>query len=162
GALQEARRRGAITVAVVCAHASPIAELADVAIQPVTGPEVITGSTRMKAGTAQKMVLNMLTTASMVRLGKVYGNLMVDVRPGNEKLVDRATRIVMAATGADRAEASRLLAASGRNAKTAIVMHEAGVDKENASTLLAASGGHVRKAIALAGAGGATWGSSSQ
>lgn len=162
GALQEARRRGATTVAVVCARASPIAELADVAIQPVTGPEVITGSTRMKAGTAQKMVLNMLTTASMVRLGKVYGNLMVDVRPGNEKLVDRATRIIMAATGVDRAEASRLLVASRRNAKIAIVMHEAGVDKENASRLLAASGGHVRKAIVLAGAGGMTWGSSSQ
>ncbi|NLG79192.1 MAG: N-acetylmuramic acid 6-phosphate etherase [Firmicutes bacterium] len=149
GALREARARGAATVAVVCANRSPIASAADVAIEPVTGPEVITGSTRMKAGTAQKMVLNMLTTASMVRLGKVYGNLMVDVRPGNRKLVDRATRIIMAATGVGRDEARRLLAASGGCAKTAIVMQKAGVAREQAERLLEASGGHVRKALEL-------------
>jgi len=159
GALREARARGAATVAVVCAKASPIAAAADVAIEPAPGPEVITGSTRMKAGTAQKMVLNMLTTASMVKLGKVYGNLMVDVRPGNRKLVDRVARIIMAATGVGRDEAERLFAASGGNAKTAIVMQKAGVDRERAQELLQASGGHVRKALALA-TGGATWGSS--
>lgn len=158
GALKEARTRGAATCALVCAHASPISELADVAIEPVTGPEVVTGSTRMKAGTAQKMVLNMLTTASMIKLGKVYGNLMVDLRPGNEKLVDRATRIIMVATGLGRAEAARLLEASGRNAKTAVVMHEAGVDRESAARLLSAAGGHVRRAIALAE--GTQWDSS--
>lgn len=162
GAIREARARGAATVALVCASGSPIAAVADVAIEPVPGPEVITGSTRMKAGTAQKMVLNMLTTASMVRLGKVYGNLMVDLRPGNRKLVDRATRIVMAATGVGRDEAGRLLAASGGNAKVAIVMERAGVDRGRAERLLEASDGLVRKALELAAEGGAAWGSSSQ
>lgn len=151
GALREARARGAATVALVCANGSPIASAADVAIEPVTGPEVITGSTRMKAGTAQKMVLNMLTTVSMVRLGKVYGNLMVDVRPGNRKLVDRATRIIMATTGISRDEARRLLEASGGCAKTAIVMQKAGVTREQAERLLEVSGGHVRKALELSG-----------
>ncbi|QCR19978.1 N-acetylmuramic acid 6-phosphate etherase [Agrococcus sp. SGAir0287] len=150
GGLAEARARGAATVAVACNPGSRIGAAADVAIEVATGPEVLTGSTRLKAGTAQKLVCNMLSTASMVRTGKAYGNLMVDVRPTNAKLVDRAQRIVAEATGADRAAAADALAAAGEHAKVAIVMLLADRDATGAQALLDAAGGDVRAALATA------------
>ncbi|GAA2173864.1 N-acetylmuramic acid 6-phosphate etherase [Agrococcus versicolor] len=148
GGLAEARTRGAATVAVACNVGSRVGAAADVAIEVATGPEVLTGSTRLKAGTAQKLVCNMLSTASMVRTGKVYGNLMVDVRPTNAKLVDRAQRIVAEATGAEPAIAADALAAAGTHAKVAVVMLLADCDPERARALLDASGGDVRTALA--------------
>ena len=120
---------------------------AQVAIELDNGPEVLTGSTRLKAGTSQKLVLNMISTAAMVRLGKVYGNLMVDVQPTNEKLVDRAVRIVAEATGCPEDEAQRALAASDGHAKTAIVMILRGVGVSEARERLARADGFVRQAI---------------
>ena len=119
GALAYARELGAATIALACTEKAEIAELADIALLPITGPEVITGSTRMKAGTAQKMVLNMLSTGTMVKLGKVYGNLMVDVKATNEKLAERALRIVMAATETSRKEAEAALMKAGGQTKLA-------------------------------------------
>lgn len=150
GGLAEARARGAATVAVACNVASRIGAAADVAIEVDTGPEVLTGSTRLKAGTAQKLVCNMLSTASMVRTGKVYGNLMVDVKPTNAKLVDRAQRIVAEATGAAPEVAADALAAAGVHAKTAVVMLLAECDADRARSLLDAVGGDVRAALATA------------
>ncbi|MFC7432388.1 MULTISPECIES: N-acetylmuramic acid 6-phosphate etherase [unclassified Agrococcus] len=150
GGLAEARARGAATVAVACNVGSRIGAAADVAIEVDTGPEVLTGSTRLKAGTAQKLVCNMLSTASMVRTGKVYGNLMVDVRPTNAKLVDRAQRIVAEATGAAPEIAADALAAAGIHAKTAVVMLLAACDAQRAQSLLDAAGGDVRAALAVA------------
>lgn len=150
GGLGEARTRGAATVAVACNVGSRIGAAADVAIEVATGPEVLTGSTRLKAGTAQKLVCNMLSTASMVRTGKAFGNLMVDVRPTNAKLVDRAQRIVAEATGADAAVAADALASAGDHAKTAIVMLLADCDAPRAQALLDAAGGDVRAALATA------------
>ncbi|WP_026554884.1 N-acetylmuramic acid 6-phosphate etherase [Arthrobacter sp. 35W] len=149
GGLDYARFVGAAAVSVACNKNSEMARHADVAIEVNTGPEVLTGSTRLKAGTAQKMVCNMLSTASMVRGGKVLGNLMVDVMPTNIKLFDRTRRIVSAATGADAAAAEEALRASGGGAKTAIVMVARGVDAEEAAALLEASGGNVRTAAGL-------------
>ena len=105
GAMEEAKRRGALVIGLACNRPSPVADLADVSISPLVGPEVLTGSTRLKAGTAQKMVLNMLSTGSMVRLGKTYSNLMVDVQATNAKLRARARRIVAEACGVDEARA---------------------------------------------------------
>lgn len=122
GAMDHARSLDAPVIAVVCCQDSEMSRHADVTIAPVTGPEVVTGSSRMKAGSAQKMVLNMLSTATMIKLGKVYGNLMVDLKPTNEKLVQRAIRIVSSATGADEQQARSALEASGMHCKTAIVM----------------------------------------
>lgn len=150
GGLAEARARGAATVAVACNVGSRIGAAADVAIEVDTGPEVLTGSTRLKAGTAQKLVCNMLSTASMVRTGKVYGNLMVDVKPTNAKLVDRAQRIVAEATGAAPEVAADALAAAGIHAKTAVVMLLAECDADHARSLLEAVGGDVRAALATA------------
>ncbi|MBX2997614.1 MAG: N-acetylmuramic acid 6-phosphate etherase [Caldilineaceae bacterium] len=147
GGLNYAAEIGASTIAVVCNPDSPVAAAADVPIEIVTGPEILTGSTRLKAGTAQKMVLNMLSTGAMVQLGKVYGNLMVDVQPTNEKLEDRAIRIVDAITGVGRTEARRLLKASGWSVKTAAVMGLAEVDADEARRRLDASGGRVRHAV---------------
>lgn len=147
GGLRYAAEIGAPTVAVVCNPDSPVAAAAQIPIEIVTGPEILTGSTRLKAGTAQKMVLNMLSTGAMVQLGKVYGNLMVDVQPTNEKLHDRAIRIVDAITGVGRGEARQLLEASGWTVKTAVVMGLAGVDAAEAHHRLEASGGRVREAI---------------
>jgi N-acetylmuramic acid 6-phosphate etherase len=113
-----------------------------------TGPEVLTGSTRLKAGSATKAVLNAVTTAAMVRLGKAYGNLMVDLRPGSRKLADRARRIVAAGAGVPPPEAERLLAAAGGQVKTAIVMARQGVSAADARRRLRGAGGHVRKALA--------------
>jgi N-acetylmuramic acid 6-phosphate etherase len=121
--------------------------LADVAVVVRTGPEVVAGSTRMKAGTAQKMVLNMVSTAAMVRLGKVYRNLMVDVRPLNRKLAARAARIVAEAAGVSVEEAEDLLERAGRNAKAAIVMARTGCTLEEALERLERASGHVRAAL---------------
>lgn len=147
GALQYGRSVGAATVAISCNRNAEASSHADVGIEIDTGPEVLTGSTRLKAGTAQKMVCNMLSTAAMVRAGKVYGNLMVDVKPTNAKLVDRARRIVAEATGADPATAAALLDAADGHVKTAIVMRLAGVDASAARALLHDADGRVRDAV---------------
>lgn len=147
GALEYANDLGAVTVALSCNPDSPIAALAQIAISPVVGPEALTGSTRLKSGTAQKLVLNMLTTASMIRLGKSYQNLMVDVKATNKKLVARAVRIVMQATDCERDVAEALLAESGNNAKVAILMYLTGVNAEQAKARLSDSDGFLRRAM---------------
>ena len=130
------------------ASPTPSSAAADIAIAPVTGPEVLTGSTRMKAGTATKLVLNMLSTAVMVRTGAVYGNLMVNVQPTNAKLVDRARRIIAAATGCDDPQAARSpRSRSGKSVKAAIVMHQLSVDPGTAEQKLANAGGSLRAAL---------------
>ncbi len=151
GGLRHASEIGAPTIAVVCNPGSPVAAAAQIAIEVVVGPEILTGSTRLKAGTAQKLVLNMLSTGAMVKLGKVYGNLMVDVQPTNEKLRDRAIRIVDDITGVGRAEAAQLLEEAGGQVKTAVVMALAGIDDEEAQQRLAVSSGHVREAVGVKG-----------
>jgi N-acetylmuramic acid 6-phosphate etherase len=147
GALRAARARGAATTLVTCAPARGLGRLADVVIAVRTGPEVLTGSTRLKAGSATKAVLNAITTAAMVRLGKAYENLMVDLRPTSAKLEDRMRRIVEAAARVSPREAARLLAAAGGEVKTAIVMGRLGLDPRAARRRLARSGGHVRGAL---------------
>lgn len=147
GALAHARRIGAATVALSCNPDSAIAALADIAISPVVGPEVLTGSTRLKSGTAQKLVLNMLTTASMIRIGKTYQNLMVDVRPTNQKLLARAVRIVMQATGCTAEAARAALDQSVNDVKLAILVTLTGVEPGAARGMLARSGGFLRRAI---------------
>ncbi|GIB72543.1 N-acetylmuramic acid 6-phosphate etherase [Vibrio cholerae] len=147
GALEYANDLGATTIALSCNPDSPIAEIAQIAISPVVGPEALTGSTRLKSGTAQKLVLNMLTTASMIRLGKSYQNLMVDVRATNRKLIDRAVRIVMQATDCQREEAEALLKESHNNAKLAILMHLTGMNYEQATAKLSQSDGFLRRAM---------------
>jgi N-acetylmuramic acid 6-phosphate etherase len=150
GALAAARARGAATVLVTCAPAPGRARLADVVVVVRTGPEVLTGSTRLKAGSATKAVLNALTTAAMVRLGKAYDNLMVDLRPTSAKLRDRALRLVASATGAGPARAGRLLAAAGGEVKTAIVMATLSVSAGAARKRLRAASGGLRRALAYA------------
>ncbi|MFN8513027.1 MAG: N-acetylmuramic acid 6-phosphate etherase [Thermomicrobiales bacterium] len=140
GALEEARAHGALTVGLACRPGSPIEAVADIAIVPVVGPEVITGSSRLKAGTAQKLVLNMISTATMVRLGKVYGNLMIDVQPTNVKLRARAVRIVREATGADAETAARALTEGG-HPRVAILMLRLGLAREEAERRLGEAGG---------------------
>lgn len=147
GALEYANDLGATTIALSCNPDSPIAEIAQIAISPVVGPEALTGSTRLKSGTAQKLVLNMLTTASMIRLGKSYQNLMVDVRATNRKLIARAVRIVMQATDCQREEAEALLKESHNNAKLAILMHLTGMNYEQAKAKLSQSDGFLRRAM---------------
>ncbi|WP_340481137.1 N-acetylmuramic acid 6-phosphate etherase [Vibrio anguillarum] len=147
GALEYANDLGATTIALSCNPDSPIAELAQIAISPVVGPEALTGSTRLKSGTAQKLVLNMLTTASMIRLGKSYQNLMVDVKATNRKLIARAVRIVMQATDCERAEAEYLLAQSNNNVKVAILMHLTGLSYSEAMDKLTESDGFLRRAM---------------
>jgi N-acetylmuramic acid 6-phosphate etherase len=147
GGLEEAKRRGALTVSVACNHPSPLGKLADIAIALPVGPEVVTGSTRLKAGTAQKMVLNMISTGVMIRLGKTYSNLMVDVQPTNAKLRHRARRIVSEATGLGLDQAGALLQACDGEVKTAIVAVLAGVSPEEARKRLNRSGGYVRRAL---------------
>jgi len=149
GVVDEANRRGAATIALTCNPGTPLAQLARVAIAPMVGPEVIAGSSRMKAGTAQKMVLNMLSTTTMVRLGKVYGNLMVDVRPTNAKLRRRAVRILQEAAGVDAATALRTLKTTGYEIKPALVMLLTGCDLDEAGRRLAAAGGFVRRAVEI-------------
>jgi N-acetylmuramic acid 6-phosphate etherase len=147
GALAEAKARQAATVALSCNPVSAIGQGVDVAINIVVGPEVVTGSTRLKAGTATKMVLNMLTTASMVHLGKVYGNLMVNVKAANHKLRERAKYIVMEGTEVSYPEAERLITAAGGDVRVAIVMQKTGLDAAKAAKLLESVGGKVRSAI---------------
>lgn len=142
GAMQHAKQHGALVVSLTCVANSAMAAIADIAIAPVTGPEVVTGSTRMKAGTATKLVLNMLSTGVMIRTGAVYGNLMVNVQPTNNKLVDRAERIIAAATGCDRETAATLLKAAG-SVKVAIAMQSLGVDRAAAEAALATVDGRL-------------------
>lgn len=148
GGLEYAKELGAHTIAVSCSEGSLIASLAEIAITPLTGPEVITGSTRMKAGTAQKLVLNMLSTGTMIRLGKVYGNLMVDVKATNAKLEERARRIVMDACGCTREESIALLKQADGHAKLAILMRLAGCNAERGRLLLEKHHGHLSRAAA--------------
>jgi N-acetylmuramic acid 6-phosphate etherase len=147
GAMEYAKTLGALTVGLSCVPGSALAQAVEIAITPATGPEVLTGSTRMKAGTATKMVLNMISTGVMVRGGATYGNLMVNVRPTNAKLVDRAQRIIAAATGCDLATAARLLADSGSNVKTAIVMEKLSLPRDAAETRLRAAHGLLYTAL---------------
>ncbi|RNB86993.1 N-acetylmuramic acid 6-phosphate etherase [Brevibacillus fluminis] len=147
GALKEARKRGAATVAFACNRKAVINDYADMHITVEVGPEVVTGSTRMKAGTAQKLVLNMLTTTAMIKLGKVYDNLMVDMQPLNAKLTERAKRIIQTAADCTREEAEELFSRSGGHPKVAIVMHRCGVNRERALELLAQTDGFVQRAI---------------
>ena len=148
GGLRHARARGAATVAISCSPDALVSREADVVIEVLTGPEVLTGSTRLKAGTAERLVCNMISTASMVRTGKAYRNLMVDVRPTNEKLVDRAQRIVAVAAEVGREQAIAALEEAGGHAKTAIVMLLADCDAARAAELLDGAGGDVRAAVA--------------
>ena len=147
GALVRAREVGAATIFLSCVQAHAGEALVDVVIRPLTGPEVVTGSTRLKAGTATKLVLNMITTASMVQLGKVYENLMVDVRASNAKLRDRAARMVVSLTGLGRAQAEALLARADGHVKVAVVMHRRGVSADEARAVLERCGGRLREAI---------------
>jgi N-acetylmuramic acid 6-phosphate etherase len=147
GALSAARKAGAKIVFVTCHPGTELQTYVDLTIAPAVGPEVIAGSTRLKAGTATKMVLNMLTTASMVRIGKTWGNLMVDVQAGSEKLKDRARRIVMVATGLDYKAADNLLRRGRWNAKVAIVMQKAGLPYPKAASRLRRANQSVRDAI---------------
>lgn len=152
GALRHAKALGAKTVSLCCNPGAPISAIADVAIAPVVGPEVVTGSTRLKSGTAQKMVLNMLSTASMIRIGKVYENLMVDLSISNRKLMGRAVDMLREVTDCTPDEARDLLALSGGSVKLAILMQITGLDVEAARAELNAARGFLRDAIARAGA----------
>ena len=147
GGLDYANEIGAYTGAISCVHGAEISRHAKIKIEAVVGPEVITGSTRMKAGTAQKMILNMVSTSLMVKYGKVYKNLMVDVQPTNEKLVERARHIVASSSGCGYEEASRLLQQSGSNVKIAICMALTGLSVEDCDIILKNSGGNISRAI---------------
>ncbi|MCX4915462.1 MULTISPECIES: N-acetylmuramic acid 6-phosphate etherase [unclassified Streptomyces] len=150
GAVEHARSHGALTVGLSCNAHSPLAAAADHGIEVVVGPELLTGSTRLKSGTAQKLVLNMLSTITMIRLGKTYGNLMVDVRASNEKLRARSRRIVALATGASDEEIEQALAATDGEVKNAILTILGAVDGPTAARLLEESQGHLRAALAKA------------
>ncbi|MGF9913621.1 N-acetylmuramic acid 6-phosphate etherase [Paenibacillus ehimensis] len=150
GAMKRAKEKQATVIGLCNNEHTPMTGIADLMLEAVAGPEVVLGSTRMKSGTAQKLILNMLTTASMIRIGKVYENLMVDVLPSNEKLVYRAKRIIGMATGAPEDVIHEAYTASGRHVKTAIVMILAKTDRDGARELLERSGGFVRQAVALA------------
>lgn len=145
--LRYARQVGAFAIGLTCNEGAELEKECDLVIAPVVGPEVLAGSTRLKAGTATKMVLNMLTTGAMVRLGKTYGNLMVDLRATNSKLMDRAKRIVSALTGLTRAEAEELLQRCDGEVKTAVVVHRFGISPEEARRHLAAWEGRLRQAL---------------
>ena len=147
GCMAYAKELGAATISVTCCPGSELDQFADIGIAPSPGPEVVTGSTRMKSGTAQKMVLNMLSTGAMIKLGKVYGNLMVDVKPSNEKLVRRCVTIVCSAAECSEAEAAAALEKCGYRPKVAIVMVLRGVDAETACRMLQAAGGRVAKVL---------------
>ncbi|MFF5143239.1 N-acetylmuramic acid 6-phosphate etherase [Streptomyces sp. NPDC013157] len=151
GAVEHARALGALTVGLSCNAASALAAAAEHGIEVVVGPELLTGSTRLKAGTAQKLVLNMLSTITMIRLGKTYGNLMVDVRASNEKLRARSRRIVALATGASDDEIEAALTATDGEVKPAVLVILAGVDGPTAARLLEETGGHLRAALTATG-----------
>ncbi|WP_458314910.1 N-acetylmuramic acid 6-phosphate etherase [Providencia sp. CRPN07017] len=150
GALAYARTVGAVTASISCNPNSPVANAADIAITPIVGPEVVTGSSRMKAGTAQKLVLNMITTGAIIRIGKVFGNLMVDVEATNAKLVERQVRIVMEATECDRETAESALQQCQRHCKTAILMILSGLNAHEARQLLSDNNGFIRTALNVA------------
>ncbi len=146
GAIEYARSLGALTVGLSCTTKSQVAAASEIAITPVPGPEIVTGSTRMRAGTATKLVLNMISTGVMIRLGYVYGNLMVNVQPTNDKLTDRAQRIIAKITGATSSEAERLLQEAG-SVRIAVLMRELNVPRSEAERLLAAAKGNLRMAL---------------
>jgi N-acetylmuramic acid 6-phosphate etherase len=148
GAIAKARAMGAVTCGISCTPDSELSRAVDYPIEPKPGPEVLAGSTRLRAGTATKLVLNMISTAAMIRLGHVYGNLMVNVQPGNEKLSARARRIIEQATGISRERAAELLEAAGRDVRTAIVMEKRQIARAEAERLLSQSGGRIREALA--------------
>jgi N-acetylmuramic acid 6-phosphate etherase len=147
GAIDAANGLGAVTAGIACSRQSALSARVRIPIEVVPGPEVITGSTRLRAGTATKLVLNMISTGVMVRLGYVYSNLMVNVQPKNQKLVDRAQRIIMAIAGVTRGVAAQALEDSGRDVRTAAVMARLGISREAAAQRLAAAGGRIREAI---------------
>lgn len=149
-ALRFARQFGAKTIAISCSQNSEISKLADLSIELITGAEVITGSTRLKAGTAQKMALNMISTGCMIKLGKVYGNYMVDVRANNQKLVERGKKILMDATGVSRERAESLLGETAGKVKPAVLMALTGLGRDEALRLLAVNDGTVHKALRAA------------
>lgn len=149
GGLKRARELGAATIGLVCNRPSAMDDCVDLMIAPVVGPEVLSGSTRMKAGTATKLILNMITTGAMIRTGKTYGNRMVDLKPLNEKLKIRSRRILREIAGIDDAQAARLLQESSGHLKPALVMALAGVDHPGALALLNSGGGHVRTAVLI-------------
>lgn len=147
GGLEYANKIGALTVSITCNENSEVAKVSKVSIAPVVGAEVVTGSTRMKAGTAQKLVLNMLSTGTMIKLGKVYGNLMVDVRATNKKLVERAKKIVCEATGVDREVAEKVLKETNYDVKLSILMILTGLDINEAKEKLTQNKGYIAKAM---------------
>ena len=147
GGINYAKSLGAKTISITCNPESELSKISDIAISPVVGPEVVTGSTRMKAGTAQKMVLNMLSTGAMIKFGKVYGNLMVDVQTTNKKLEERARKIVIDATGCSRERAIELLAETSNNVKLSIFMEMSGLSLNKAKVILDGCNGHIRNAL---------------
>jgi N-acetylmuramic acid 6-phosphate etherase len=147
GAVAEANRLGAVTVGISCTPESELSKMVKIPIALLVGPEIVAGSTRLKAGTATKLVLNMLTTATFIRMGYVFGNLMVNVQPKNAKLADRARRIIAQAAGVSYERAAELLAAAGDSVRTAIVMGRAGLNREEAEKRLAAAGGRISRAL---------------
>ncbi len=147
GAMAKARELGAVTCGISCTESSELSRAVDFPIEPKPGPEVLAGSTRLRAGTATKLVLNMMSTAVMIRLGHVHGNLMVNVQPGNQKLRDRARRIIERVTGTSPKRAAELLDLSGNNVRVAIVMDNKGVPREEAERRLASVGGRIRDAL---------------
>jgi N-acetylmuramic acid 6-phosphate etherase len=149
GAMAYAQSLGAVTIGVSCVPESEVARAAQIAITPAVGPEVVTGSTRLRAGTATKLVLNMLSTGAMIRLGTVYSNLMVNVQPSNAKLADRAERIVVELTGLPRERAAALFSEAG-SIKAAVLMHAHGLNREQAEALLQGAHGHLRHAMEAA------------
>ena len=149
GAVAEAKKLGAVTIGICCTPDAELSRAVEIAIAPLVGPEIVTGSTRMKSGTAQKLVLNMLSTGTFIRLGYVYGNLMVNVEPKNRKLLGRARRIIAQAAGVPEERAAELLESGGNCVRTAIVMAKAGVGRVEAERRLAAAGGRIRKALAI-------------
>jgi N-acetylmuramic acid 6-phosphate etherase len=147
GAVGKAREIGAITCGISCVRDSELSRAVQYPIEPIPGPEILTGSTRLRAGTATKLVLNMISTAVMVKLGHVYGNLMVNVQPTNRKLEDRARRIIQAATGVAYEQAAELLDRAGRSVRVAIVMQKKQITREQAETLLARANGRITEAL---------------
>jgi N-acetylmuramic acid 6-phosphate etherase len=147
GAVSKARELGAMTIGISCSPDSELSRAVDIPIEPLPGPEIIAGSTRMRAGTATKLVLNMLSTGAMIRLGHVYGNMMVNVQPTNGKLADRARRIIAESAGISYERAAELLEQSGRSVRTAIVMGKLGVSRAEAELRLQQAEGRVGKAV---------------
>lgn len=147
GGLEYANEIGAVTVSITCNKDSEVSKVAKISIAPVVGPEVVTGSTRLKSGTAQKLVLNMLSTGAMIKLGKVYGNLMVDVRATNEKLVERAKKIVCEATGVEREKAENILKETDFDVKLSIFMILSELNKDEAKKILDANKGYIAEAL---------------